>query len=218
MKTIKKATAAILAVMMICSCGTLTAFAKDVNSVGSVEADQNAAADAVIGKDTNQDKATAYQTVPVEDGTVPCDVYATQAAGQDVYAPDDPNADEDGFVNGSVELLLPKTVILSGETGIGKYIVAARGNINGTSYIKAQPVSSFTMTSTGKDPITASISQPVQRFCISTSTIPAAGDLAKTVTLNFADTVAVGDITAPLTAGQWHGTPTFTVGLTDTAA
>lgn len=226
MKIKKRLAAAGLAALMTLSCSSLTAFAKDVNSVGSdandykVTGQETAASNTagIAGYDDTQDKESVYQTVAVEEGTVPCDVYATQAAGTDVYDPDNPAADEDGFVDGSVELLLPKVTILDGVSGTGKYVVAARGNINGTSYIKAEPTASFTMRSIGKADITASISQPVQHFSIATAVVPSADNLAKTVTLSFADTIAVGTITAPLTAGQWHGTPTFTIGLVDTAA
>jgi hypothetical protein len=240
-KLLKVVTMAMAICMVFCAM-SVTSFAADaslVNSVGSVEADADlengTTAQTVVGIDKTQEKQSEYHTVELEEEAqdIACDVYATQAAGEDVYDPTNPDADPDGFVDGSVQALLPKTVILNGkseeitvdgntyQSNVGKYVVAVKGNISGDSYIKVAPSASFKMSTNGKDDIDANINQPIQKFYVADSTLDGLNDdCVKSVTTSFEDSVQLGTIYTlePITAGKWNAiddaAPVFAIQLT----
>ena len=139
-------------------------------------------------------------------------MYATVAEGSKVYDPTNPKADDNGFVDGSIIVSLPTTLILSGtpnEQGeyVGSGVVKAKGNIAGTTIINVEPHATVTLSSTGKSDITADISTEYTKFVVPTST--ATGEkLNKHLDYVFNDdcksTVTVKTTTA--TAGSWNGT------------
>lgn len=210
----KKILATILTIALICTMSVSVFAASDyVNSTGS-EAD-DISNTAVTGQDTYQDKQSEYYDAISEDSSaVPCEVYATQADGEDIYDPDNENADSEGYVDGSVGVIIPKVIILSGKSGYGEYSVWVKGNIAGDECISVVPDASVTLSQRGKADITATITQPVQRFAVATSTLADASDLAKTVTTNYSDTTTNGSIQATgLSAGAWSGTFNFSISI-----
>lgn len=242
MNKIKKILAIAFAAMMLASVSVATpAFAADVNSVASVESDADlttgSTASSITGQDVSQSQFTTYEKVTIDEEAqdISTSVYATQAAGEKVYDPENPEADEDGFVDGSVQSLLPKTVILSGtsesleigeetyQANVGKYVVSVKGNIAGDTYIKVSPTAEFKMQQVGKDDITAKMYQEKQHFYLADCTLEEANSDVlgvKTVTTSFEDSVFVGTVytTTPITAGNWsseigEGAPSFTVQL-----
>lgn len=120
-KTTTKVMAGVLSAITILSASSMTAFAASsyVNSTGSATEDIKILDDTsytVAGQDTTQNKKSTYTKVTLADDSVTsaCEVYATIAEGSKVYDPDNPNAGEDGFVDGSIVASLPTTIILSG--------------------------------------------------------------------------------------------------------
>jgi len=199
-----------------------------VNSTGSAAADIAILDDAqydVAGKDTTQEKSSKYKSFEVggEEIQSDCDVYATIAEGSKVYDPENPNADEAGFVDGKIMVGVPVELILDGtadDGGLykGSGIVKVKGNIAGTTVINVVPESTVTMSQTGKSDITANISQKYTKFVIPTSNVTGA-DVNKEVTPDFNDK-AVSNVeisTDEATAGSWHGTFTYTISVSNAA-
>lgn len=239
MKKFSKILICLMALTMVISSMSVVSYAADVNSVGSVEGDldiaNGVAVDPTTGKDTTQSQITEYHPVIEVDENaqdITCDVYATQAAGEDVY-----NDQTGEFEDGSVQALLPKTVILGGtseeitvdgetlQANVGKYVVAVKGNINGTSYIKVQPSATFNMQQTGKADVPSKISQKLQHFYVADSSLDAAvaeetaGTGMISVSTSFEDSTTVGTVytTTPLTAGRWKSdVVNFAIALVDT--
>lgn len=226
-KVVKSIVALAMAAMTMMSATSV--FAADyVNSVGS-EATDIAILDngeyTVAGQDTTQAKKSAYATVTAttdaQESNV--DIYATIAEGSDVYDPDNPNADDDGFVDGTVLVGVPTTLILSGTANEEGYYVGegrgkVKGNIAGTTVINVVPEATVTLSSTGKDDITADIEQDYTKFVVSTSEVTGA-DVNKNVTPDFNEN-AVFDVTVQTnqaSAGSWHGSFTYNISLTDAA-
>lgn len=218
----KKLLASAMAIA-VCASLSVNAFALGtyVNSTGSVAGDasddlgENLYGSEVVGKDETQRQESEYQELEVEDTavTAPADVYATQAIGEDVYDPDHPEADpETGMVDGSVFVIIPKTVILNGKTGYGEYAVKVRGNIAATNIITVAPAATVTLSQAGKADVVADITQPIQRFAYKdTTAIDDAEDLAKEVTHYYYTAPTATIETKDLTAGLWHGTFDFNI-------
>lgn len=197
----------------------MTAFAATsyVNSVGSKADDSKVLSDSaytVIGQDTTQDKRSTYANITIADEAVtsPCEVYATIEEGSKVYDPENPEADDDGFVDGSIIVSLPTTLILSGTPDADGYytgsgIVKAKGNIAGTSIVNVIPDSTVTLSSQGKDDITATITQQFTKFVLPGSSVTG-DDVNKHLDYVFNDecksTIIVK--TNQATAGNWSGT------------
>lgn len=219
-KFVKKVVTGVMTVATVISMSSITAFAATpsyVNSVGSATEDIKIVDDSgytVTGKDETQNKKSTYTNITLADETVtsPCEVYATIAEGSKVYDPDNLEANEDGFVDGSVVVSLPTTLILSGTPDIsGDYIgtglVKAKGNIAGTTVINVVPDATVTLSSVGKADITADITTEYTKFALSTST--ATGDkLNKHLDYVFNnDCQSVITVKANgVTAGSWNGT------------
>lgn len=219
-KFIKKVITVVMTVATIVSMSSITAMAASpsyTNSVGSAVEDikvLDGAEYSVVGNDTTQNKKSTYTNITLANEKVvsPCKVYATVAEGSKVYDPTNPKADDKGFVDGSIIVSLPTTLILSGtpnEQGeyVGSGVVKTKGNIAGTTIINVEPDATVTLSSTGKSDITADISTEYTKFVVPTST--ATGDkLNKHLDYVFNDdcksTVTVK--TAKATAGSWNGT------------
>lgn len=218
-KSIKKVIAGVLTAVTVFSMSSITAFAATsyVNSVGSEVDDSKVLNDSsytVIGQDTTQDKRSTYANITIADEAVtsPCEVYGTVAEGSKVYDPENPEAGEDGFVDGSIIVSLPTTLILSGTPDADGYyagsgIVKAKGNIAGTSIVNVVPDSTVTLSSQGKDDITATITQQFTKFVLPGSSVTG-DDVNKHLDYVFNDecksTIIVK--TNQATAGNWSGT------------
>ncbi len=205
-----------------------TAFAssKYINSTGSEATDISILDDEeyiVAGKDTTQGKVSEYDTITSTEELQqsPVDIYATISEGSDVYDPDSPQADEDGFVDGSILVGVPTTIILSGNADSEGYYTGTaqgkvKGNIAGTTIINVVPDESVTLNQPGKDSITATIEQDFTQFAVSTSTVNGA-EINKNVTPEFND-LSVFNVTVKTneaTAGSWTGSFNYTIYLSN---
>ena len=94
-------------------------------------------------------------------------------------------------------VIIPKTVVLDGINGIGKYTVSVKGNIDNRDFIKVIPDNSFTMKNAYLSPITATVQQEVTSFT-NQNNIKSG---AKTI----------GTITAKSLAGKWSGNFNFNI-------
>lgn len=229
-KKIKQTIVGALTVATIASMSSVTAFAAPAytNSTGSAVEDIKIIEDegyTVAGQDTTQNKKSTYTQITLADDTKtsPCEVYATIAEGSKVYDPDNPKAGEDGFVDGSVVVSLPTTLILSGSPTddgyyVGTGVIQAKGNIAGTSVINVVPDAEVTLSQTGKNDITASVSSEYTKFVLPTSTVTGS-DVNKHLDYVFNDecksTVTVK--TNQATAGSWSGSYNNTISLTKAA-
>ena len=227
-KKSKKLLACMMALALCMSFAT-SAFAlgTNVNSIGSVAEDvkddveENEYGSEVTGKDETQTQESEYQIFEVEDDTVVADVdvYATQATGEDVYDPENPEADpETGLVDGTVMVCVPKVIILDGQTGTGKYVVKVKGNIAGNEVITVKPDDAVAMKQDGKADVVATLTQPIQRFAYKDTTAVAdAADLAKEVTVNYYTAPEATIQADGLSAGSWHGAFVFNISFTTAA-
>jgi hypothetical protein len=192
-----------------------------VNSVGSTADDaleditEDVYGSAVVGKDETQSQESEYTELEVSDEAIdaPVNVYATQAVGEDVYDPENPDADpETGYVDGTVMVVIPKTIVLDGKTGVGNYVVKVKGNIAADNVITVAPEDSVALKQDGKADVTATITQPIQRFAYKDTTALAdAADLAKEVTVNYYTAPEATVEAKGLSAGSWAGTFDFTI-------
>lgn len=230
-KFIKKVVTGVMTVATIVSMSSITAMAASpsyTNSVGSAVEDiqiLDGGEYSVVGNDTTQNKKSAYTNITLANETVvsPCEVYATVAEGSKVYDPTNPKADEKGFVDGSIIVSLPTTLILSGtpnEQGefVGSGVVKAKGNVAGTTIINVVPDASVTLSSTGKSNITADISPEYTKFVVPTSTATS-DKLNKHLDYVFNDECKsiITVKTNQATAGSWNGTYNNSVFLSTVA-
>lgn len=219
-KFVKKVVTGVMTVATVISMSNITAFAATpsyVNSVGSATEDIKIVDNSgytVTGKDETQNKKSTYTNITLADETVTslCEVYATIAEGSKVYDPENPKADDKGFVDGAVVVSLPTTLIVSGTPNasgdyIGTGLVKAKGNIAGTTVINVVPDATVTLSTVGKADITADVTTEYTKFALPTST--ATGDkLNKHLDYVFNDecqsviTVKANGVTA----GSWNGT------------
>lgn len=217
----------IIAIISICTMSTTTAFAAGnyVNSTGSETGDiailENPSYE-VKGQDISQNKKSEYESIEYADEkiTSKCDVYATIKEGSDIYDPDNPNANEDGFVDGSIVVSVPTVIIIDGtpnEQGqyIGKGNGKVKGNISGTTIINVVAEEQVVLKQLGKDDIIANILQTYKKFAIPTSTATGA-DLLKTVSPSFTDECKfeITVITDKASAGSWSGSYNNNIFLT----
>lgn len=219
----RKIIAAFMAVLTVFAMSTTTAFAAEplVNSVGSVAEDITNGVK--VGQDSTQGKQSEYtqKEYAGEDIEVECQVYATVADGSPVYNPDDPSAGEDGFVDGTIVVSVPTTIILDGSTrdeqgyyyGTGTYQV--KGNISNRTVVNVVADSTFTMSQVGKDDINAVVEQGATGFAI-TNTLATNDNIKEGVTLDFNDTAKdiVKVKTNEATAGSWSGSFNWTISTT----
>lgn len=229
-KLVQKIITGVITVAAVASMSSVTALASTdyINSVGSATDDikiVDVSDYSVTGIDTTQNKKSTYTNITLADENVtsPCEVYATVAEGSKVYDPTNPKADEKGFVDGSIVVSLPTTLILSGtpdEDGnyTGSGIVKAKGNIAGTTVINVVPDENVTLKSTGKANIIASVTTEYTQFALPTSTVT--GDkVNKHLDYVFNDTCRsiITVKTNQATAGSWNGTYNNSVFLSTVA-
>lgn len=220
-KVIKKIVAGVMTAATVVSMSSMTVFAASTpsytNSVGSATEDIKIVDNngySVTGKDITQNQKSKYTQITLADETVtsPCKVYATVEEGGKVYDPENPKAGDDGFVDGSVVVSLPTTLILSGTPNsskeyTGSGVIKAKGNVAGTTIINVVPDASVTFSSTGKPNITADITSEYTQFAVPTTT--ATGEkLNKHLDYVFNDDCksVVTVKTNKATAGSWSGT------------
>lgn len=228
MKKISKVAAAFMAALIVFSSFSAFAAPSYVNSVGSESTDIAVLDDStytVAGKDTTQSKQSEYTELQYADEAITsqCDVYATIEEGSKVYDPTNQDADENGFVDGSILIGVPTVLIMNGTPDTDGYYVAegagkVKGNIAGTTVINVVPESEFTMSQTGKDDITATVTQDYSQFVVSTSSLTGAG-VNKNVTPAFNDEAVFNVLvkTNEATAGSWNGSFNYTISLTSVA-
>ena len=218
--------AAMLAVTVISS-SMLTFAADAVPSSGSQGTDIAVLDDSdydVAGKDTKQNKNSEYElyTHNGDDIISAVNVYATVVDGGDVYDPENPDADENGFVNGDIQVGVPTTIIVDGTPDSEGYYIGeasgkVKGNISGTTVIRVTPDSEVTLSTEGKNDVTAPITQDYTQFVVSTSEFSGA-KVNKYVTPSFNDN-AVFDVsikTKDLSAGSWSGSFNYNIEVTNT--
>ena len=110
----------------------------------------------------------------------------------------------------SYTVTIPKTITLDGTTKSGSYTVNVVGDIEGSKSVSVVPDASFKMSQTGKDDVTASITQAKNKFYTANST-----HQLEATEENFGKDVT-GTITASaLTAGAWNGTFNFNIALNE---
>lgn len=186
-------------------------FAASANkdSVGSVVADlegddlneTNYGTDGIVGKDETQQKESEYSSYS-EDKTASTAVYATQASSFSVLAP--------------VVLVMDGSAANQTHQAVGE--VRVKGNIAGNEYISVIPDDSFKLHQSGKNDVTATVSQGAKYFCTQTAydsgLINDLEDVASTLTTNLEDTKTTVTLTADdstksgdagISAGSWSG-------------
>lgn len=228
MKTINKFISFVLTLATLLSL-TVPAMAADlVNSSGSKATDIaviDNSSYSVSGSDSNQNKKSEFDTYTYTGDTIvsSVNVYGTIAEGSNVYDPDNLDADENGYVDGKIEVGVPTTIIFSGTADsegyyVGKSSGRVKGNISGSTVIAVVPDDSFTLSSKGKDDITATVEQDYTQFVVETSELT--GDkVNKNVTPSYNDK-AVFNVkvkTNEATAGSWKGSFNYNISLMNSA-
>lgn len=221
-KKLKRTIAIISAVAILLATTPAFAATNYVNSVGSDKQDiavLESPGYSVKGNDISQNKKSEYSKITFANENIvsKCDVYATIAEGSDVYDPSNPNANENGFVDGKIVVAVPTTLIMNGTpTNDGKYIAKGvgkvKGNIAGTTVINVVPDSSFNMSQKMKNDITATVEQDFTKFVVPTSTVKDS-QLNNNVTPDFNDksTFVVTVTTDKATAGSWNGSFNYNI-------
>ena len=149
-------------------------------------------------------------------------VTATIADGSDVYDPENPDAGDDGFVNGKIQVGVPTSITINGTTDANGYYVGSasgkvKGSISAATVINVVPDDKVTLTSQGKTDVVAPIEQDYTQFVVSTSEYSGA-KVNKYVTPEFNDN-AVFDVTIKtkdLSAGTWSGAFNYNISVVNT--
>ena len=226
-KTFSKIIAAVMAVISIFTAAMPVMAAQAVNSTASKGTDIAVIDDSsysVAGVDSTQNQKSEYDTYTL-DGTdikSSVNVYGTIAEGSNVYDPENSEADDNGFVNGKIQVGVPTTIIIGGTPNSqgyysGKASGRVKGNISGSTVINVIPDSEATLKSKGKDDVTATIEQDYEEFTVATSEY--SGDkVNKNVTPTFNDN-AVFNVevkTKDISAGSWSGSFDYNISLVST--
>ena len=198
MKNMKKALSLLLVLALGCTL-CVSAFAAEVteatttNSVGSVVEDlDKVTADPKqepTGQDTTQGKESEYATVNKgELGDKNVEVYVSKGP--------------------SYSVIIPKTVILDGSTGVGNYTVAVKGDIEGEKQISVVPYKDADTALSATDKLVLSQAGKADIEAVVTQTGYAVVDANMSET-EYADSAKLyGTITideGKLTAGSWSG-------------
>ena len=226
-KTITKAIAFIIAIISIITTAVPVMAADSNNSKGSKGTDIAVLDNSnynVAGKDSKQNKKSEYELFTHEGNDIisSVNVYGTVADGSDVYDPDNPDADGDGFVNGKVQVGVPTTIIIDGKANSEGYYVGeasgkVKGNISGATVISVVPDNEVTLKSQGKADVTAPVEQDYTQFVVETSDYTGA-KVNNHVTPSFNDKANfdVSVKTKDLSAGSWSGSFNYNISLTNT--
>ncbi|MBR3149677.1 MAG: leucine-rich repeat domain-containing protein [Eubacterium sp.] len=223
-KTFSKIFAAVMAVISILMTTVPAIAAEAVNSTASRGSDIAVIDDnsfSVAGVDSTQNQKSEYESYNLNGNDIVSNVnvYGTVAEGSNVYDPENPDADDNGFVNGKIQVGVPTTIIIGGTPNAQGYYTGAasgrvKGNISGSTVINVIPDSSATLKSEGKEDVVATIEQDYEEFTVATSEY--SGDkVNKSVTPEFNDD-AVFNVevkTKDISAGSWHGTFNYNISL-----
>lgn len=228
MKSINKFISFALTLATLLSMSVPVMAADLVNSTSSKATDIAVIDDSsysVSGSDRNQSQKSEFDTYTYTGDTIvsSVNVYGTIAEGSNVYDPDNPDADENGYVDGKIEVGVPTTIIFSGTADsdgyyVGKSSGRVKGNISGSTVIAVVPDDSFTLSSKGKNDITATVEQDYTQFVVETSELT--GDkVNKNVTPSYNDRAVfnVSVKTNEATAGSWKGSFNYNISLLNTA-
>ena len=226
-RNISKIIAFLIAVISIITTAVPVMAADANNSKGSKGTDIAVLDDStysVEGKDTKQNKKSEYELFTYDGNDIisSVNVYGTVADGSDVYDPENPDADDDGFVNGKIQVGVPTTIIIDGKANSEGYFIGeasgkVKGNISGATIINVVPDDEVVLSSEGKRDVTAPIEQDYTQFVVATSEFGGA-KVNKNVTPNFNDK-AVFDVsvkTKELSAGSWAGSFNYNISVTNT--
>lgn len=226
-RNISKIIAFLIAVISIITTAVPVMAADASNSKGSKGTDIAVLDDSsysVEGKDTKQNKKSEYELFTYDGNDIisSVNVYGTVADGSDVYDPENPDADDDGFVNGKIQVGVPTTIIIDGKANSEGYFIGeasgkVKGNISGATIINVVPDDEVVLSSEGKRDVTAPIEQDYTQFVVATSEFGGA-KVNKNVTPNFNDK-AVFDVsvkTKDLSAGSWAGSFNYNISVTNT--
>ena len=226
-KKTSKVIALLIAIITIITTAVPVMAADSDNSKGSKGSDIAILDDSnynVAGKDSKQNKKSEYELFTHEGNDIisSVNVYGTVADGSDVYDPENPDADDDGFVNGKVQVGVPTTIIIDGKANSEGYYAGAasgkvKGNISGSTVISVVPDNEVTLKSQGKADVTAPIEQDYTQFVVETSEY-SGEKVNKFVTPSF-NNKAVFDVsvkTKDLSAGSWSGSFNYNISLTNT--
>ena len=225
-KKTSKVIALLIAIITIITTAVPVMAADSDNSKGSKGSDIAILDDSnynVAGKDSKQNKKSEYKLFTHEGNDIisSVNVYGTVADGSDVYDPENPDADNNGFVNGKVQVGVPTTIIIDGKANSEGYYVGAasgkvKGNISGSTVISVVPDNEVTLKSQGKADVTAPIEQDYTQFVVETSEY-SGEKVNKFVTPSF-NNKAVFDVsvkTKDLSAGSWTGSFNYNISLTN---
>lgn len=105
-------------------------------------------------------------------------------------------------------VIIPKKITLDGESKTGDYKVSVTGDIAGDHYVSVVPETSFSMSQSGKDNVTADVEQSKNKFYPAVST-KALSNNESHFGENVTGTISADD----LSAGLWEGDFNFNISL-----
>ena len=157
-----------------------------IDSIGSINQEDDGVN---VGVDKTQSQQTTYSEDIEMEGSQNTDVYVSQASTFGVF--------------------IPKTIVLAGEKdenglNTANYVVSVSSytNINGTETVNVVPEESFEMTSLGKNPIVANVTQDKTSWKYNELDVKANGVIS----------------TSDMTAGMWNGFFRFNISLGGTSS
>lgn len=135
---------------------------------------------------------------------------STASVTNESYTTDTSNAacTVDAEVASEFSVTIPKTITLNGDTKSADYTVSVSGDIAGDEYILVKPEASFAMKQSGKDDVTATVTQNKNALRDANSTI-VLGENETKIGSNVQGTVSAQG----LTAGRWSGAFNFEIAL-----
>ena len=150
-------------------------------------------------------------------------VTATISDGNDVYDPENPNADDNGYVNGDIQVGVPTSIVINSTPNADGYYIGSasgkvKGNISGATIINVIPDEEVTLSTEGKADVTAPVEQDYTKFVVSTSEY-GGSKVNKHVTPDFNDNAVfeVSVKTKDLSAGSWAGSFNYNISVSNTA-
>ncbi len=108
-------------------------------------------------------------------------------------------------VDSTFSVIIPKSIVLDGTTGVGSYTIKCTGDLGYKDAIKVAPATSFILSDGSSNTITATVTQDNTSFVRSDRTVSTGQ-----VTLG---TNVTGTITATPEPGIWSGTLNFTISI-----
>lgn len=108
----------------------------------------------------------------------------------------------------SFVITIPKTITLDAKSKSADYTITATGDIAGDKAISVVPEASFAMSSTGKEDVTASVTQTKTAFRDTKYT-----NALSDAEVKFGEDVSGSIAASALTAGDWKGVLQFTISI-----